>query len=89
MAVFPSSPMPDSGKTDAMGYFRTNWSLIMDAVSDHTHGSASAMDRLVRRYWPAVFAFIRSSAKMDKTCAEHVRGLVDRAIRTLDAPSAE
>lgn len=63
MTALPSSPTPDPGKTDALGYSRTNWSMIMDAVSDRDHDSNTAMDRLVQRYWPAVFAFIRSSGK--------------------------
>ena len=36
-------------------------------------------------------ALLRSfqAIRMDKTCADHVRGLIDRAIRILDAPTTD
>ena len=76
MAALPSSPMPDPGKTDAMGYSRTNWSMIMDAVSAAEPRSNSAMERLVQRYWPAVFAFIRSSGKSVDEATELTQGFL-------------
>ncbi len=76
MSALPSGPMPDPEKTDAMGYSRTNWSMIMDAASGQEWRSNAAMDRLVQRYWPAVFAFIRSSGKSVDEATDLTQGFL-------------
>lgn len=70
-------PQPsDPGQTDAMGYSRTNWSMIMDAASENGQNSATALDRVIQRYWPAVFAFIRSSGKSAEDATDLTQGFL-------------
>lgn len=67
---------PDPGQTDALGYSRTNWSMIMDAASESTTVSATALDRVIQRYWPAVFGFIRSSGKSADEATDLTQGFL-------------
>ena len=67
---------PDPGQTDALGYSRTNWSMIMDAASESTTVSATALDRVIQRYWPAVFGFIRSSGKSADEASDLTQGFL-------------
>jgi DNA-directed RNA polymerase specialized sigma24 family protein len=47
--------------TTEAGSSHTNWSLIFDAARGDPLPASTALERLVRRYWPAVYAFIRQS----------------------------
>ena len=38
----------------------TDWSMVMQAAGDDDGPAATALETLMRRYWPAVYAFLRS-----------------------------
>ena len=42
---------------------RTNWALIHDAAHGDPLPASEAVEKLVRRYWPAVYAYIRRSGR--------------------------
>ncbi len=39
---------------------RTDWSMIADLHANDENLAADALERLVRRYWPAIFAYVRA-----------------------------
>jgi DNA-directed RNA polymerase specialized sigma24 family protein len=49
--------------TDEAELSHTNWSLIFDSASGNQAAATAAIERLVRRYWPAVFAFFRQTGR--------------------------
>lgn len=54
----------------------TNWSLIFDAARGGDLPATDARDQLVRRYWPAVYAFIRKSGRDVHEAADLAQGFV-------------
>jgi len=54
----------------------TNWALIFDAARGGDVSAATALEKLVRRYWPAVFAFIRNSGRDVHESADLTQGFV-------------
>ena len=44
-----------------LGLSHTDWAMILDASQENSTRADQALDVLVRRYWPAVYAFIRAS----------------------------
>jgi len=54
----------------------TNWALIMDASNPDAEHAAHARERLVRRYWPAVYAYIRRTGRTVDDAAELTQGFV-------------
>lgn len=55
----------------------TNWQMIYDAATVTDLPKArTAMEKLVRRYWPAVYAFIRSSGRNPHDAADLTQGFV-------------
>jgi DNA-directed RNA polymerase specialized sigma24 family protein len=63
--------------TAGPGSSQTNWSMIHQAA----HGTdlpaaADALDQLVRRYWPAVYAYIRSAGRSVDEAADLAQGFV-------------
>lgn len=57
---------------------RTDWSMIQKAIGGEEAGAAagSAMEQLARRYWPAVYAFIRSTGRDVHESADLTQGFV-------------
>ena len=49
--------------TEASSSSRTNWALIYDATHGDAAPSNQALELLVRRYWPAVYAYVRKSGR--------------------------
>lgn len=45
------------------GTWQTDWSMIFRAVHGDEEPAAEAWDQLARRYWPAIYAYIRSSGR--------------------------
>ncbi|MHC4989519.1 MAG: hypothetical protein ACYTGC_00935 [Planctomycetota bacterium] len=43
------------------GASQTDWSMILDAVDASAPSGAAALDKVARRYWPAIFAYLRST----------------------------
>jgi DNA-directed RNA polymerase specialized sigma24 family protein len=56
---------------------KTDWSMIHDAISDDPEVSAAdAMDQIARRYWPAVYAYIRSTGRDTHEAADLTQGFM-------------
>lgn len=74
-----SSPETSSSDSQAPpgpgATWQTDWSMILDAVGDH-QPSREAMNRLARRYWPAIFAFVRASGRDSHTSADLTQGFI-------------
>lgn len=58
------------------GMSRTDWSIIEAASSPDRDQAARAMDRIARRYWPAVYAFIRRSGHDVHESADLTQGFI-------------
>ncbi|MDY7108311.1 MAG: sigma-70 family RNA polymerase sigma factor [Planctomycetota bacterium] len=58
---FSYSGPEDRGKDS--GAWQTDWSMIFRAVHGDEAPAAEAWDQLARRYWPAIYAYIRSSGR--------------------------
>ena len=62
------------------GSSHTNWALIHDAAQGDPlpggDGPNQAMEQLVRRYWPAVFAYIRKSGRDIHEASDLTQGFV-------------
>jgi RNA polymerase sigma-70 factor (ECF subfamily) len=67
----------------------TSWTLIEDAVNDVSPTNQDSRNELMKRYWSAVYAFIRSSGRSEQKAEDLTqgffcdviigRGLLDRA----------
>lgn len=58
------------------GSSHTNWSLIFDAARGEAIPASSALEKLARRYWPAIYAFIRKSGRDVHEAADLTQGFV-------------
>lgn len=58
------------------GSSHTDWSMVAQAGQDDEQARATALERLVRRYWPAVFAYIRSTGRDFHSAADLTQGFV-------------
>jgi RNA polymerase sigma-70 factor (ECF subfamily) len=54
----------------------TNWALIFDAARGGDLPATTALEQLVRRYWPAVYAFIRRTGRDVHEAADLTQGFV-------------
>jgi RNA polymerase sigma-70 factor (ECF subfamily) len=43
----------------AQAFATTHWSTVLAAKDEHSPAAAEALEKLCRRYWPPVYAFIR------------------------------
>jgi RNA polymerase sigma-70 factor (ECF subfamily) len=51
----------ESQTHDASGMSQTDWSMVIAAGGDDTAEAEEALGLLVRRYWPAIYAYFRYS----------------------------
>lgn len=61
-----------------MGGSQTDWSLILTAA-DHAEErevSQAALEKLVRRYWPAIYAYLLASGQGPDAAADLTQGFV-------------
>lgn len=58
------------------GSSHTDWSMIAEAGQLDEEAAAAALDQLVRRYWPAVYAYIRRSGRNVHEAADLTQGFV-------------
>jgi RNA polymerase sigma-70 factor (ECF subfamily) len=58
------------------GSSHTNWALIFDAARGGDLPATTALEQLVRRYWPAVYAYIRRSGRDVHEAADLTQGFV-------------
>lgn len=61
-------PSQDSSST------ATSWTLIQDAANDGSPTKINSRDELMKRYWSAVFAFIRSSGRSEQKTEDLTQG---------------
>lgn len=82
----PSIPVPpdpaaaersDPDDDDAGSASRTDWSMIVDAVDDE-----DARDRVLRHYWPAIYAFIRATGRDPDESADLTQGFMCNVMLT-------
>lgn len=62
--------------TEASSASRTNWALIYDATHGDVAPSNQALELLVRRYWPAVYAYVRKSGRDVHEASDLTQGFV-------------
>lgn len=60
-------PRPTQGRTSA--FATTNWSVVLEAGKGDLPRSAAAMEKLCRRYWYPIYAFVRRRGH-DRQAAE-------------------
>ena len=58
------------------GSSHTDWSMIADAAQVDEKAAAAALDQLVRRYWSAVYAYIRKCGSSVHEAADLTQGFV-------------
>ena len=58
------------------GASHTDWSMIAQATEPDGQVAADALERLVRRYWSAVYAFIRRTGRDVHEAADLTQGFV-------------
>ncbi len=58
------------------GSSHTDWSLIVEAGHADEQAAGDALERLLRRYWPAVYAYIRSTGRDVHESADLTQGFV-------------
>ncbi len=58
------------------GSSQTDWTLINEAGQVDTEAASDALERMVRRYWPAVYAFIRSAGKDVHESSDLTQGFI-------------
>ncbi len=61
-------PSQDSSST------ATSWTLIQDAANDGSPTKINSRDELMKRYWSAVFAYIRSSGRSEQKTEDLTQG---------------
>ena len=55
-------------------FSQTDWSLVLEAA--HGRDQKMALERLSRRYWPAIYAFIRATGRDAHKAADLCQGFV-------------
>ncbi|HVP73522.1 MAG TPA: hypothetical protein VMS30_07280 [Phycisphaerales bacterium] len=54
----------------------TNWALIYDATHGDPAPANEALEKLVRRYWPAVYAYIRKAGRDVHEASDLTQGFI-------------
>lgn len=75
-STLPQRSMVLPTETGASSSSRTNWAMIFDAARGGDQHAADALEQLVRRYWPAVYAYIRRSGRDVHETADLTQGFV-------------
>lgn len=65
-----------SSRAEDAGASQTDWSMIYVAAHGEREPAAEAWDQLARRYWPAIYAYIRSSGRDVHEAADLTQGFV-------------
>jgi DNA-directed RNA polymerase specialized sigma24 family protein len=66
----------ETGSSSSSSSSRTNWALIYDAAHGDPLPATEAIEKLVRRYWPAVYAYIRRSGRDVHEASDLTQGFV-------------
>jgi RNA polymerase sigma-70 factor (ECF subfamily) len=73
MDLLPGQESPTLD-TDA-GASQTDWSMVMRAARDQP-SSSDALEQLAKRYWPAIYAYIRSHGRDPHEAADLTQGFL-------------
>jgi RNA polymerase sigma-70 factor (ECF subfamily) len=71
-AATSGAPMVAAGDEEA----QTDWSMIHRAAFGEDEPAAEAWDSVTRRYWPAIYAYIRSTGRDVHESADMTQGFV-------------
>ena len=64
----------------------TDWSMILDAGQVDSPSRSASLDRLVRRYWPPLFAYVRATGCSASEANDIVQGFVADVILERNLP---
>ena len=64
----------------------TDWSMILDAGQVDSPSRSASLDRLVRRYWPPLFAYVRATGCSASEADDIVQGFVADVILERNLP---
>ena len=65
----------------------TDWSMVLDAGSLDSPSRSASLDRLVRRYWPSLFACVRAGGCSAEEANDIVQGFVADVILERNLPA--
>lgn len=74
----PSDAGADGPRHDAAANecSHTDWSMIYAARTDEPQKAGQAMERIARRYWPAIYAFVRGTGRDVDEAADLTQGFI-------------
>lgn len=72
----PASSANDQSPVPAAGASQTDWSMIYDAAYGQEDHARAAWDQLARRYWPAIYAYIRRHGRDVDQASDLTQGFV-------------
>jgi RNA polymerase sigma-70 factor (ECF subfamily) len=75
MMDIPADPHPDVD-TAGPSASQTDWSMIFQAAHGDSEPAAEAWDTLARRYWPAIYAYVRSGGCDVHRAADLTQGFI-------------
>lgn len=80
--------MPERTETARAEQSLTDWSMILDAGRVGSPSRAISLDRLVRRYWPPLFAYVRATGCSPQEATDVVQGFVADVILERNLPGS-
>jgi RNA polymerase sigma factor (sigma-70 family) len=84
----PPAP-PASGAPSGGGFHTTRWTVIAAARDKNSAASLAAWDQLARRYWPAVFAYVRGRGFATHDAQDLTQDFFARLLRLDDLRAAD
>ncbi len=66
----------------------TDWSMVLDAGQIDSPSRSTSLDRLVRRYWPPLFAYVRATGCSPQEATDAVQGFVADVILERNLPGS-
>lgn len=66
----------------------TDWSMVLDAGRIDSPSRAVSLDRLVRRYWPPLFAYVRATGCTPQEATDVVQGFIADVILERNLPGS-
>lgn len=85
MSDDPDSPSGPQGKS----FPTTQWSLVLAAVETRNPESRQALDALCRRYWPAIYSYVRSTGRDAEAARDLTQGFFARLLEKGDLRQAD
>ncbi|MAD19862.1 MAG: hypothetical protein CMJ52_06530 [Planctomycetaceae bacterium] len=66
----------------------TDWSMVLDAGRIDSPSRSTSLDRLVRRYWPPLFAYVRATGCSPQEANDVVQGFIADVILERNLPGS-